>query len=161
MPSCRSISLINALQGGIPSALKLFQCMCCCLMCSFFVCLFPNYIVCLVIGTRLSSRGQFVCLVNSFRYSGLAMLALAAFGRVRALCAHCGPSGPAMALKRWRRGGHPGPLWGSSSYHPLLKGGGTIPPSKFISIQINNEPQGGDGLILTTSPPLFIFWPWK
>ena len=49
----------------------------------------------LCIGIFLSSRGHFVCLVSSFRYNGLATLALAAFGRVRARRARCGPFGPA------------------------------------------------------------------
>ena len=31
----------------------------------------------------MPSRGQFVCLVDSFRYNGLATLALAAFGRMQ------------------------------------------------------------------------------
>ena len=44
----------------------------------------------------MSSRRHFVCLVFSFRYNGLAALALEAFGRVRALRARCGPFGPAM-----------------------------------------------------------------
>ena len=46
--------------------------------------------------------GFIVCLVSSFRYNGLATLALAAFGRVRALRARCGHFGPAA--------GPPGPL---------------------------------------------------
>ena len=46
----------------------------------------------------LSSHGQLVCLVDSFRYNRLATLALAAFDRVRALLAPSrgplvGPSG--------------------------------------------------------------------
>ena len=89
-------SLINALGGGIPFALKLFQCIIATLCVAFFVRLVPNFIVCPVIGTCLSSRGHFVCLVCSFRYNGLATLALAAFGRVRALRARCRPFGPAM-----------------------------------------------------------------
>ena len=48
----------------------------------------PWNLVCLMCGV-------FVCLVSSFRYNGLATLALAAFGRVRALRARCGPFGPA------------------------------------------------------------------
>ena len=48
----------------------------------------------------MSSLGHFVCLVFSFRYNGLATLALVAFGRVRALRAHCGPFGPAMHEKQ-------------------------------------------------------------
>ena len=51
-----------------------------CLMCGIFVCLVPGFIV---------------CLGSSFRYNGLATLALAAFGRVQALRARCGPFGPA------------------------------------------------------------------
>ena len=46
----------------------------------------------------------------SFRYNGLATLDLAAFGHVRALCACCGPFGPAIVLKREGRGDHPPPL---------------------------------------------------
>ena len=49
-----------------------------CLICDIFVCLVPGFIV---------------CLVSSFRYNGLATLALAAFGRVRALRALCRPFG--------------------------------------------------------------------
>ena len=49
-------------------------------MCGIFVCLVPGFIV---------------YLVSSFRYNGLATLALAAFGRVRALHVRCGPFGPA------------------------------------------------------------------
>ena len=52
----------------------------------------------------LSSLWHFVCLVGGFRYNSLATLALAAFGRVRALRARCGPFGPAIALKRGGRG---------------------------------------------------------
>ena len=48
----------------------------------------------------LSSPHFTVCLVSSFRYNGLATLALAAFGRVRALRTCCGPFGPAITLKR-------------------------------------------------------------
>ena len=48
----------------------------------------------------LSSRGHVVCLVDNFRYNGLATLALAAYGHVRALGACCEPFGPAIALKR-------------------------------------------------------------
>ena len=51
-----------------------------CLLCGIFVCLVPGFIV---------------CLVSSFRYNGLATVALAAFGRVRALRASCGHVGPA------------------------------------------------------------------
>ena len=43
----------------------------------------------------LNLSGISACLVSSFRYNGLATLALAAFGRVRALRARCGPFGPA------------------------------------------------------------------
>ena len=39
--------------------------------------------------------GFIVSLVSSFRYNSLATLAVAAFGCVRALRAHCGPFGPA------------------------------------------------------------------
>ena len=49
-------------------------------MCGIFVCLVSGFIV-----------GLF----GSFRYNGLATLALAAFGRVQALRARCGPFGPA------------------------------------------------------------------
>ena len=49
-------------------------------MCGIFVCLVPGFIV---------------CLVSSFRYNGLATLALAAFGRVRPLRA----SRPLRALR--------------------------------------------------------------
>ena len=42
----------------------------------------------------LSSRGHFVCLVSSFRYNGLATLALAGPSGPRA-----GPSGPLRALR--------------------------------------------------------------
>ena len=43
--------LINALEGGgIPLALKLFQCIIAVFCVAFFVCLVPNFIVCLVEG---------------------------------------------------------------------------------------------------------------
>ena len=61
-------------------------------MCGIFVCLVLSFIV---------------CLVSSFRYNGFATLALEAFGRVQALCARCRPFGPAIALKRGRRGVSP------------------------------------------------------
>ena len=48
----------------------------------------------------MSSRGRFLSIVSSFRYNGLTTLALAAFSRVRALRARCGPFGPAIVLKR-------------------------------------------------------------
>ena len=73
--------LINALEGGIPPALKLFQCILAVLCLAFFVCPVPNFVV---------------CLVSSFRCNGLATLGLAAFGRVRALRARCGPFELAM-----------------------------------------------------------------
>ena len=64
--------LINALKGGRHlNALVHFRCV----IHGFFVCLVTIFIVCLV-------PGFIVCLVSSFRYNGLAMLALA------------GPSGP-------------------------------------------------------------------
>ena len=44
----------------------------------------------------LSSPWDLVSLVSSVRYNGLEPLALAAFGRVRALCACYGPFGPAI-----------------------------------------------------------------
>ena len=46
--------------------------------CDTFVCLVFRFIV---------------CLISSFRYNRLVPLALAAFGRVRALWAHGGPKG--------------------------------------------------------------------
>ena len=56
----------------------------------------------------VSSLWHFVCLVCSFRYNGLATLALVAFGRVWALRARCGSSG-CHALET---GGYPPPrLW--------------------------------------------------
>ena len=58
----------------------------------------------------LSSRGHFVCLVSSFRYNGLATLALAGPSGPRA-----GPSGPLRAL-RARRAGPSGPLQEISSH---------------------------------------------
>ena len=72
------------------------QCISAVLYIVFFFRLGANFIVCLVIGTWVSSRKHFVCLVVSFRYNGLDMLALVTFGRVRALGARCGPFGPAM-----------------------------------------------------------------
>ena len=59
--------------------------------------------VCLVVGLSLSYVWQFClfspwfycCAVIGSRYNGLATLLLAAFGRVRALRARCGPFGPA------------------------------------------------------------------
>ena len=57
----------------------------------------------------LSSPGFIVCLVSSFRYNGLATLALAAFGRVQALRTRCGLFGLAIALKRGGRRGSPPP----------------------------------------------------
>ena len=57
-------------------------------MWGIFACLVHGFIVCLVVEVLVS-------LVSSFRYNGLATLALAAFGRVQALCARCGPFGPA------------------------------------------------------------------
>ena len=42
----------------------------------------------------LSSLWHFVCLVDGFRYNGLATLTLAAFGRMRALRARAGASRP-------------------------------------------------------------------
>ena len=51
-------------------------------MCGIFVCLVPSFIV---------------CLVKSFRYIGLATLALAAFGRLQALRTRCWPFVPASA----------------------------------------------------------------
>ena len=63
-----------------------------------YFCLSNSWIfVCLMLGF-------IVCLVSSFRYNGLATLDLAAFGRVRALLARCGPFGPAIALKGGERG---------------------------------------------------------
>ena len=53
----------------------------------------------------LSSRGHFVCLVDSFRYNSLPTVALVGFGRMRALCARCGPFGLAIALKSVGWGG--------------------------------------------------------
>ena len=95
---------ISALEGGaIPPALSLFQCIIAVLCVAFFVCLVPNCIVRLVIGTCLSSCGQFVCLPDSFRYNGLATLALVAFDRMQAL-----------------RGGQGG------SFPPLLRQGGCL-----------------------------------
>ena len=73
----------NSTQGGIPLALAYLKCNCTVLCEALFVCLVPNFVIC------LSSHGQFVCLVDSFRYNGLATLALAAFGCVRALRARC------------------------------------------------------------------------
>ena len=78
-------------RGGIPPALELFQCIVAVLCVAFFVCLVPNFIV---------------CLVSSFRYNGLATLALAGPSGPRA-----GPSGPLQAL-RARRAGPSGPHWG-------------------------------------------------
>ena len=69
-------------RGGIPPALKLFQCIIAVLCIAFFVCIVPNFIA---------------CLVSSFRYNGLATLALT------------GPSGP-----QCKQGGG----WGAS---PPLK----------------------------------------
>ena len=64
-------------------------------------------------------RGHFVCLVCSFRYDGLATLALAASGNARALRARCRPVGPAIALKRG--------------------GGGVIPPLQTQGGCVNDE----------------------
>ena len=64
-----------------------------CLMCTIFFASSSQFYC-------MSSVGHLVCLVSSFRYNSLAMLALAAFGCVRALRARCGPFGPAIVLKR-------------------------------------------------------------
>ena len=93
---CNAYPLSNALEGGIPLALKLFQCIIAVLCVAFFLCLVPNFIV---------------CLVSSFRYNGLATLALAGPSGPRA-----GPSGP--------REGPSGPLRalraGSGPYGPAM-----------------------------------------
>ena len=82
---------------GIRPALSLSQCIMAVLCVAFVVHLVPNFIVCLVVGTCLSSPGRFVCLVGSFRYNGLATLALAGpSGPQRPLRARGGPFGPAM-----------------------------------------------------------------
>ena len=70
--------------GGHLNALVHFRCV----IHGFFVCLVANFIVCLV-------RGLVVCLVSSFRYNGLATLALAAFGSVR----RAGAARPLQALR--------------------------------------------------------------
>ena len=101
---------INALEGGIPPALKLFQCIIAVLCVAFFVCLVPNFCLSSSEFHCMSSHGHFVCLVSSFRYNGLATLALAGPSGPRA-----GPSGPLRALRarkagpagrHWRGGGH-------------------------------------------------------
>ena len=71
-----------------------------CLMCSIFCPSSPLFYC-------KSSRVRFVCLVCSFRYNGLATLALAVFGRVRAPRARCGPFERGM---HERHGGYPPPL---------------------------------------------------
>ena len=81
-------------------------------MCVIFACLVPGFIV---------------CLVSSFRYNGLATLALAAFGRVWALRARCEPLRPAIALKRGR-GRSPPPLLRQGGF----SGGSSIPPSLCV-----------------------------
>ena len=79
-----------------------------CLVPNFFACLVPNFIVCLVanfivcpvtnfiVCLVISSHQHLICLVGSFWYDGLVTLALVAFGRVRALCAHWGTFWHAM-----------------------------------------------------------------
>ena len=68
------------------------------------VCLVDGFLSVLSMDFCLSSHGHFVCLVSSFRYNGLATLALAGPSGPRA-----GPSGPLRAL-RARRAGPSGPL---------------------------------------------------
>ena len=58
----------------------------------------------LCVALCLSSRRVSVGLVSSFRYNGLATLALAAFGRVQALRARCGRFAPAWQVPRDVRG---------------------------------------------------------
>ena len=76
--------LINALKGRRHlNAVVHFRCV----THGFFVCLVANFILCLV-------PDFIVCLVSSFRYNGLATLALAGPSGPRV-----GPSGPLRALR--------------------------------------------------------------
>ena len=87
---------INALEGGDTPCTEAFAvhyrcltCSICCLSRPQFYCLSSPRFYC------LSSRGHFVCLVDSFRYNGLATLALACPSGPRA-----GPSGPQCTENR-------------------------------------------------------------
>ena len=83
----------------------------------------------------MSSQGHFVCLVCSFRYNGLATLALAGPSGPRA-----GPSGPLRALQARRgracictRGGGDVPIAEGFA----LRKGGEIPPPKATGMALD------------------------
>ena len=115
----------NALGGGgSPDALGAFPPITLALCADF--CLSSRWIfVCLVFGF-------IVCLVCSFRHNGLDTLALAAFGCVRALRAHCGAFGTANALKRVE--------------------GGCTPPLNFGGIGILSVSARSDSLLWCSVP---------
>ena len=101
--------LIIALEGGDTLCTRRFPVQCRCVMRSIF-CLSSRQFYC------LSSRGHFIRLVDSFRYNGLATLALA------------GPSGP--------RAGPSGPLRALRARNALKTGGvgGILPPLKMVGM---------------------------